>query len=335
MATESVQEIVTNFILNAESYANESINKAFDGISDALNSANNVSFEQLNLTPNSTVLWPDNLNSPFTKADIPNIDNNNFQYIKLYQDDWLEKYRLIMSENFDDLFSFRYSENKLEDILQNGYIIQKNIQDQIINRAVDQEVITFNTNKDQVLNEYSSKGWNIPNSFLLSRVDNLQRDMDNKISNINRDYVIKNQELHTDMLKYAITISTELLPKCVDIASSVAGKYSQVYNYGSENVKNYISGLNVVNDSIRNYHNTLISRVQTSIQENQSWRNYDLDAKNKKAQFNLQKIDMNVKTTLATVNALTTIGTAALSANQSIVNLTQQAIQTNTGTSVQ
>lgn len=333
MATSGFQ-LVEDFIINAETYANNSITKAFDGINSALQSANNVSFIELQTNPWNNFVWPDNLEKPFTKADIPNIDNNNFQYIQLYQNDWLEKYRLIMNENFNNLFSFRYSENKLEDILQNGVIIVKTVQDQIVNRAIDQEMSAFSNKKDEILLENSSRGWNLPSSFTVSRIDNLRKEVDDKISLINRDLVIKNQELTTEMTKFAIQISTELLPRCVDIASSFAGKYSQVYNYGAENVKNYLNGLSIVDQSIKNYHSTLISRVQTAVQESQSWRNYDLDSKNKKAQFELQKIDLNVKTTLAGVDALTRIGTAALSANQSIVNLGQQTVNTLTGTNV-
>lgn len=327
-------ELVKDYITSSKIYADESITKAFDGINSALQSANSVSFIDLQTNPWTTFDWPNNLDKPFTKADIPNIDNNNFQYIQLYQNDWLEKYRLIMNENFSNLFSFRYSENKLEDILQNGVIIVKTVQDQIVNRAIDQEMSLFSNKKDEILLENSSRGWNLPNSFTVSRIDNLRKEVDDKISSINRDMVIKNQELTTEMTKFAIQISTELLPKCVDIASSFAGKYSQVYNYGAENVRNYLQGLSIVDQSIKNYHGTFISRVQTAVQESQSWRNYDLDAKYKKSQFELQKIDFNTKTTLSGVEALTRIGTAALNANNSIVTLTQTGITTNTGTNV-
>lgn len=331
---DTIKDTVESMITNAKEYSDEAITTAFDNIEDAMSQTNNINWVTLQPTPSSTVTWPDNISAPFSKGDIPTMDQNTFQYINLYQNDWLEKYRLIMSENFSDLFSFQYAEDKLESILQTGVIIDKTVQDQIINRAIDQEISQFNQARDQVNQEWVSKGWNIPSSFQVSRLDNLQRDLDNKISGINRDYVIKNQDLYVDMTKFAIQTSTELLPKCVDIASAFAGRYSQIYNYGAENVKNYLTGLSVVNDSIRNYHNVLIQRVQTSLQENQSWRTYDLDSKNKQVQFELQKVKFQVDSTLTGAQLLATIGNAALSANNSIISLSAGAFNNATRTNI-
>lgn len=331
---DTIKDTVESMITNAKEYADEAITTSFSSISDAMEQTNNINWVTLNTNPSSTVNWPDNLSLPFTKGDIPTLDQNTFQYLNLYQNDWLEKYRLIMSENFADLISFNYAEKKLESILQTGIIIDKTVQDQIINRAIDQEISQFNQARDQVNNDWVSKGWNIPSSFQISRLDNLQRDLDNKISSVNRDYVIKNQDLYVDMTKFAIQVSTELLPKCVDIASAFAGRYSQIYNYGAENVKNYLTGLGVVNDSIRNYHNTLVSRVQTGLQETQSWRNYDLDAKNKQVQFELQKVKFHVDSTLTGAQLLATIGNAALSANNSIISLSASAFNNATSTNI-
>ena len=52
MATSGFQ-LVEDFIINAETYANNSITKAFDGINSALQSANNVNFIELQTIINS------------------------------------------------------------------------------------------------------------------------------------------------------------------------------------------------------------------------------------------------------------------------------------------
>ena len=332
--TTSVQDMVVNFITNAEAYQSQAISDVFTYTSQAITNANNVNWVQLNLSPWEKFIWNTPIQDPYNKSDIPAPDNM-FVYLDMYLQDWMNKYRLLMKENFSTALPyFELSNNKLMSIVNDGFLIPLTIRQQIIGRGIDEESFSLNQQIDDIKKDFSSKGWSIPSSYLQNRMDKVTQDAYRKMSSLNRDVAIKEQELYNEMLKLALQIGTDELPKCVEIASSFAAKYSQLFNIGAENVKNYIYGLSVVDQSIKNYQTTLLSRVQTAVQESQSWRNYDLDAKYKQSQFELQKVDYNVKTTLGVVDALTRIGTAALSANQSIVQLNSQYLQATTGTTV-
>ena len=73
--TTSVQDMVVNFITNAEAYQSKAISDVFTHTSQAITNANNVNWVQLNLSPWEKFIWNTPIQDPYNKSDIPAPDN--------------------------------------------------------------------------------------------------------------------------------------------------------------------------------------------------------------------------------------------------------------------
>lgn len=328
---DTVFDQAQNFIYQGQSYATEAIQKAIDDIDKAMTASANAQLLAFDNTIKSTVYAQNNfIKDPFSKNDIPPIDNM-LLIVEPFLEQWLQKFNLIMNDYFKNILSFGMGEKAIQDILQNGYIIKQSISNQIISRAMDTENSKLKQNNEQITLEFLSKGYSIPNFMLLNRLDKAQQQYNEAVSQVNRDLAIKLQELQTDMTKFSIDKALDLLPKCIDIASRFSGQYAQIFNYGVESAKTYIQGLATVNDSIKIYEDAVLDLSKVQIEHLEKDRRYDLDNKSKQADFALQKVELNTKTTIAGVEALTRIGTAGLQAQQSIINLTSAGVTTYAG----
>jgi hypothetical protein len=327
----SVFNEAQSFIEQGKMYANQAIDRAMQDVDRAITISDNAQLLPFSSSITSSNYSTNNfIVTPFTKNDIPQIDNN-FLIAKKYLDEWIAKFNLIMNSYFKNILSFNMGEKAIQDILTYGYIIKQSISNQIISRAMDTESSKLKTNNEKITLEFLSKGYTIPNFMLLNRLDQANQQYNEAVSQINRDLAIKLQELQTDMTKFSIDKALDLLPKCVQIASQFSSQYAQIFSYGVESAKAYIQGLAAVNDSIRIYEDTVLDLSKVQIEHIEKDRRYDLDNKSKQAEFNLQKIELNTKTTIAGVEALTRIGTAGLQAQQSIINLTAAGVQTFAG----
>lgn len=302
---------------NAFNYGNEAVEKTFKLLEDAVNYANNTQYLPLQPNPDYSIIYPP-LPGPWDTSIIPKIDSSNSL---AYINDWLEKYRLIMNENFSNLLSFDLAEDKLEDILENGYIINTNIHNQIITRVIDAETRKSTSLKDVATKDFIAKGWVIPNSILINRIDAINYDYSQNISNAIKDLAINEENLNTDMIKLAIQQALDLKPKCINIATDFASKYAQMYSFGVDNARAYISGLGVVQSSINSYNSLIFNRTQLGVQDSQQWREYDLRVKQSQVNLEMEKAKIKTQTALSAGEVLGGLGRAALSSQLTMSQL--------------
>ena len=172
---------------NAFEYGDEAVNKAFDLLDSAVNTANNTAWIPLQPNPSYSVTFP----PPIPSWDTSIIPDTKAQSALAFLNDWLEKYRLIINENFSKLYSFDLAESEIENIIQNGYIIKKTIHDQIVTRVMDSESMKSFGLREDATKSFISKGWTIPNSILLSRIDAINADYSKNVSQAIRDQSIR------------------------------------------------------------------------------------------------------------------------------------------------
>lgn len=315
--TGEVTSVIRQAQQNAFNYGDEAVNNAFDYLEDAVNSANSVQWITYRSPPSQTINGPQTM-QPFTKNDIPSIDS---QSSAQYLNDWLEKYRLIINENFTKLFSFDMAEDLLEDILTNGYIVNRNINNQIISRAIDNELKKSNQLKDEALTLFVSRGYTIPDGVLNKQIQKINNDYSSAVSQVNRDIALKEEDLNTDMTKLALQEALRLKPQCIQIATDFASKYATMYNFGAENAKAYISGLGVVNDSINAFERNKTAIFSRELDEFRDYRVYDLQDRSAQVKLAMDQVEVKTRTSLSSADVVARIGQAALSAQTSITQL--------------
>lgn len=317
----NIYDQITAINEQSQSYATEAIQNAMNEIQKVLDLANNYYFDAPQWDTYASFKWDKLIKEALTKADLPGLKDDAFLYIDPYKDDFLEIFNMIMNTYFPDLLSFRYAETELEKIFSQGYFIKENIREQIINRARDEVTFEKNKNLEETMQAFSNRGFKNVSGFLLNKVADINKNASDKVSQINREYMIREEELYTEMYKMAIQLSLDLLPKCVEIASSFTGKYGMIYNYGSESAKVYLQGLDLMERSIAREEDEYVKRVQVAVNDIQFLNNLNLEKQNKKIQFEMQKVSFKTDLMKSSVSAYTQIGTSALQMSNSIVSL--------------
>lgn len=316
VTSDNIFTFIEQYRANSLNYGDEAIQKIFQYVDTSLNYANSAIFPRDGYTLEAIGIQDQQL--PLTNAAIPEInDNLSVKYIN----DWLEKYRLIMEENFNNLLSFGLAEEHLQDILNNGYIVNKNIHNQIIGRTKDSEYKKSRQSRDEAIQRYTKRGFNNFSGYISKEFDRIDQQTNDNISQAIREIALKEEDLNTDMLKFAIENALRLKPQAVQIAADFASKYAQMYNFGAENARTYIQGLQLVQNSIANYERNKIDIFNSKSKRQLDVLNSFIDINKFDTQTVIEKAKLVLDTTSNAVDGLSRIASAALTAQTTIAQI--------------
>lgn len=331
MATDIVTAVDT-YLAQAHQFATDGINNADQYIRDAIFESNDIN--SIDFDPSYSDPWDFSTQIPaFGLGTITNIQND-LTNIKEYSDDMYNNFNNLYDRFFKKIHSFEMAEESLQKFFDTGYLIDKDIRNQMTDRVREEELRNNRIAKKNVMNEFQSLGWTKPNSYLYNKLDDLDYVLRTSDSKLNRDLAVRDSELYLDFRKFAIQQSLSLLPECIKACTQFSTQWMQLYNIGAENAKVYIQGMGVVEQSIQRYENTAHNRINDKLNKKVADRNYDTDIKWKKSQFELSKLDFKTKLRMAGVVAYTEIGKAGLNANNAIIGLSSTINQNATGTTV-
>lgn len=92
----------------------------------------------------------------------------------------------------------------LSDIQSNSPAISPTVETAIFDRETERAVILHQATLDAIADEWSKRGFTLPNAFYLAAISQAEIDYTNKRLDISRDIAIKNFELTDTNMKFAI-----------------------------------------------------------------------------------------------------------------------------------
>lgn len=258
---------VSTLIANAETKANDSLNKAVVYTDTAQLVAQGFSA----LGPNSVITAESFTVPPYT----PNVNIGN-DFKSDFDTEWagFETWtRGLMTDYVDTYFPVLESailtaENKwLLDVVQTGYVgIPTAIETSIWDRARAKDTQEALRMEDEALNHFSARGFAMPPGVLASRLQVIQQEAANKSSTIARDLAIKQTEISIEMTKFAIG---EMIKLRLGIATALAEfmrAWMSLPQTAIEVAKTKAELNKVLWDSSANYIHALVAKANLKLE---------------------------------------------------------------------
>jgi len=259
MAT--VDTIISDQLTRAGDLANLAVSKINDALASAASRV--ILNRPTGALPSSLTIAPFESNADFS-ADFLSQYNG---VISSLDPGLLTKMRGFLNEFFPNL---SVCTDAVEDWICNqinngGMGLPVGVENAMFQRGRDRLLLDGARQEDEMINRFAARGFSMPNGVMTRMVRTVQRDVNQKIADYNRDVIVEQAKIQVETTKFAVAQAVDMQKSVISFMLDYIGRYMGIYQVAGQKGAGFVDAKRNMYNSMSDYYRTLVSNYQVDL----------------------------------------------------------------------
>jgi hypothetical protein len=179
----------------------------------------------------------------------------------------LTKMRGFLSEFFPDFeVCSEVVEQWICDQIQNGGMgLPIAVESAMFQRGRDRILMEGARQEDEISNRFASRGFSMPNGVMAKMLATIQREVNQKIADYNRDVIVEQAKIQVETTKFAVSQAVELKKSVISFMLDYIGRYLGIYQIAGQKGAGFVDAKRNMYNTMSDYYRTLIASEQIEV----------------------------------------------------------------------
>lgn len=235
----------------------------------------------------------------------------------------LTKMRGFLTEFFPDFeVCSEVVEQWICDQIQNGGMgLPIAVESAMFQRGRDRILQEGARQEDEIANRFAARGFSIPSGALAKMLASIQRDVNQKIADYNRDIIVEHAKIQVETTKFAVAQAVDLKKSVINYMLDYIGRYLGIYQIAGQKGAGFVDAKQNLYNTMSDYYRTLIANGQLEMDKVKFQQGDYLDWQKTEGDFSERWATRKTNASMAAAEALSRLAASAQQSVNAIASL--------------